>query len=148
MCKDLLQAFIFPAVQLACCLNVSFHTDCLPSVLCDMASPHFLCLFLETGLNFPESTKDRPVTACEVLKGISIVCQEILHLLKTRAASGTVHFRPSTMPRNSQPPWSQHQASRNPPLSPGVSSKRALVNKVQVLESKSRIPLRLTCGTY
>lgn len=88
MSKDLLQAYIFPAVQLPCSLNVSFRTACLPPVLCDMAGLRFLCLFLETGLCFPESIH----SLREKVKGISIACQEILHLLKTRVPGGTARF--------------------------------------------------------
>lgn len=130
MCKGLLQACIFPAVQLACSLNIFFHTDCLPPVLCDTAGPHFLCLFLKTGLNFPENAKDHLVTMCKMLKGISIVCQEILHLLETQVPSGTAHFRHRTMPQTRQARWCQRQASRNTPLCPGVSSKCALAEEV------------------
>lgn len=53
-----------------------------------------------------------------------------------------------TMPQTRQARQSQRQASRNPPLCPGISSKRALGYELWALENKSRVPLGLICGTY
>lgn len=138
--------YIFPVVQIALSFNFSFRSDCQLPVLWEMAKPHFK----RRDLMFQKVPKNRPVTMREMLKGISVVCQEMLHPLKawiqwytTVETEKVVHSREPLVSASGM-----KEAGRNPPLCPGIPSKRALSDKVLALENKSRIPLRLGSGTY